>query len=135
MGITKSIYEDICRIRYISTDEFSKEWLGMNPSYYRSIKARGMEASTATLLVLMDKLHVQSCAHRANTDHQLLQRVADQYSALAHRVGEEVALRSTAAPAATAWVRSSLLKIINEINEQRLEREDHYYSVPLIIIC
>jgi hypothetical protein len=135
MGITQSIYEDICRIRYISTDEFSKEWLGMNPSYYRSIKARGMEASTAALLVLMDKLHAQSCAHRANTGHQLLQRVADQYTALAHRVGEEVARRSTAAPTATAWVRSTLVKIINELNEQRMDADQNPYRVPPIIIC
>ena len=135
MGITQSIYDDICRIRYISTDEFSTGWLGMNPSYYRSIKARGMEASTAALLVLMDKLHAQSCAHRASTSHQLLQRVADQYTALAYRVGEEVARRSTAAPAATAWVRSTLVKIINELNEQRMDADQNPYRVPPIIIC
>ncbi len=135
MGITQSIYEDICRIRYISTDEFSTEWLGMNPSYFRSIKARGMEASTKALLVLMDKLHTQSLVHRSNTRHELLLRVAGQYSALAQEVGQELALRSTAAPAATAWVRTTLLKIIMELNEQRLDKEANTYDVPPIIIC
>jgi hypothetical protein len=135
MGITQSIYEDICRIRYISTDEFSTEWLGMNPSYYRSIKARGLEASTKALLVLMDKLHAQSLAHKSNTRHELLLRVAGQYNALAHKVGQEVALRSTAASTTTEWVRNTLVKIITELNEQRMDAEANAYAVPPIIIC
>ena len=41
---TQSIYEKVSALSYISTDEFSTDWLGQSRSYNSSNKARGLEA-------------------------------------------------------------------------------------------
>ena len=135
MTFLEGIYPQVAAIRQISTDEFSKDFLGMGASYYRSMKARSLEPSTAVLVTLMERLGEQAIVMRGGKQHTLLLRVADKYEALGEEVGREIARRSLQHAQHSKWVRSTLLKIINEINEQRLKREDHYYSVPHIIIC
>ena len=44
MTFTQKIYEKVTELNYISTYEFSVDWLGQSRSYYLSNKARGIEA-------------------------------------------------------------------------------------------
>ena len=135
MTFLETIYPQVTAINHISTDEFSKDFLGMGASYYRSMKARQLDASASVLVTLMERLSEQAIVMRSGKQHTLLLRVADKYEALGEEVGREIARRSLQHAQHSKWLRSTLLKIINEINEQRLEREDHYYGVPPIIIC
>lgn len=136
MTFLEQIYPQVAAIRQISTDEFSKDFLGMAASYYRSMKARQIDASTSVLVTLMERLGEQAIVMRSGKPQTLLLRVADKYEALAVEVGHEIALRSLQQCQHSQWVKQTLLKIVNEINSDRHDESDQeHWSVPPIIIC
>lgn len=137
MTFLEGIYPQVAAIRQISTDEFSKDFLGMGASYYRSMKARGLDASTAVLVTLMSRLGEQAIVMRAGSPHSLLLRVADRYEALGEEVGREIARRSLQQVKHSKWVRETLQRIVNGVNGDREQQRDagRAWSAPPIIIC
>ena len=136
MTFLEGIYPQVAAIRQISTDEFSKDFLGMGPSYYRSMKARGLEPSTAVLVTLMSRLGEQAIVMRTGSPHSLLLRAAEKYEALGEEVGREIARRSLQQVTQSKWVRETLQRIVNGVNSDREQQRDAgRYSAPPIIIC
>lgn len=130
--LIERIYNQVADINYISQDEFSTEFCGTTKSYLRSMKTRQMEASTSVLMTLMETLHQRANAMRTgNNTHQVLQRAAAKYDALADEVGEEIAKRSLKQTEASKWVRDALVRIINTLNDEKSSKN---YSTPPIII-
>ena len=139
MTFIEGIYRKISDITYISTDTFSTEWLCQNPSYYRSLKSRKIDASTTSLVRLMSKLGEQAEVLRAGRPNTHLYRVASQYEAIGEEVGAEIARRSTKQAEGSLWARTTILRIVKTINEQKLASAKNNphdpYSDPPIIIC
>ena len=132
----EQVYEQIADIRYISTDDFSRDYLDKNPSYYRSLKSRHMEPSTSVLMTLMEHLGHQASVMRMGKSHQMLQRVAEKYEAIGEQVGREIAMRSLHQKEQSKWVRETLVRIINNISKEKDNSvDDSRYSAPAIIIC
>ena len=119
MTFTQTIYEKVSALSYISTDEFSTDWLGQSRSYYSSNKARGIEASNTALVKLMNKLTEHKAALERNAKHPFLIENAKRYEVLANLVGQEIANRSIKSNIANHAVKDMLVKIVAEINEQR----------------
>ena len=136
MTFLEQIYPQVAAIRQISTDEFSKDFLGMGASYYRSMKARNLNASTSVLVTLMERLGEQAIVMRSGKPQTLLLRVADRYEALGEEVGREIARRSLQQAQHSKWVRETLYRIVsNIINEREQEYDAGRWSAPPIIIC
>lgn len=132
----EQVYEQIADIRYISTDDFSRDYLNKNPSYYRSLKSRHMEPSTSVLMTLMEHLGHHASVMRMGKSHQMLQRLAEKYEAIGEQVGKEIAVRSFQQKKQSKWVRETLVRIINNINKEKENSvDDSRYSAPAIIIC
>jgi hypothetical protein len=119
MTFTENIYTKLNSLAHISTDEFSKDWLGQSRSYYSSNKARGIEASSTALVKLMNKLTDQKAVLEANARHPFLLESAKRYELLAKEVGKEIANRSLKANIANRVVKDMLIKIVTEINEHK----------------
>ena len=136
MTFLENIYPQVAAIRQISTDEFSKDFLGMGASYYRSMKARSLEPSTAVLVTLMERLGEQAIVMRSGKPQTLLLRVADRYEKLGEEVGQEIARRALMQAQHSKWVRETLYRIVNNINSEREhERDAGMWLAPPIIIC
>ena len=136
MTFLEKIYLQVAAIRQISTDEFSKDFLGMGASYYRSMKARGLEPSTVVLVTLMERLGQQAIVMRSGKAQTLLLRVAERYEAVGEEVGREIARRSLQQVQHSRWVRETLYRIVNNINSEREQQRDAgRWSAPPIIIC
>jgi hypothetical protein len=118
MIFTETIYQKITQLSYISTDEFSKEWLGQSRSYYSSNKARSIEASTSALVCLMNKLTDQQSIMSTRADHPLLLKTAIRYELIAKEVGKEIANRSIKLNIANSKVKNILYNIISELNDK-----------------
>jgi flagellar hook-basal body complex protein FliE len=125
--IIQRIFEEIQKTRPIHSDEFSTLWLLKSPSYYRSLKSRGMQPSNQVLLNLMEQLRKQSTLMR-DARHQVLLDVADKYERLADLCAKEIASRSVALEH-SQWVRDRIIAAVNEINATR----DEGYLPPIII--
>ncbi|MGC6452303.1 MAG: DUF6626 family protein [Candidatus Puniceispirillaceae bacterium] len=119
MTFTENIYAKIKNLAYLSTDEFSQSWLGQSRSYYSSNKARGIEASNAALMKLMNKLIEHKSMLEADTRNTFLLKSAEKYELLAREVGRELANRSLAADIASGPANVMLIKIFSELNEQK----------------
>ena len=119
MTFTEQIYNQVNNLGYVSSDEFSKYWLGQSRSYYSSNKARGIEASTTALVKLMNRLTEHKAALEQNTAHPFLIENAKRYEVLAKLVGQEIANRSIKSNIANRVVKDMLVKIVAETNEQR----------------
>ena len=119
MTFTEKIYHQLTDLTYVSTDEFSTEWLRQSRSYYSSNKARGIEASNTALVKLMNRLMEHKAALERNTTHPFLLENAKRYEVLAKLVGQEIANRSIKSNIANRAVKDMLVKIVAEINEQR----------------
>jgi hypothetical protein len=119
MTFTEDIYNKITALGFVSTDEFSMKWLGQSRSYYSSTKARGLDASTAALVKLMNKLMEHKNVLETNAKHPFIIESAKRYEALANEVGKEIANRSIKANIANGVVKDMLVKIVAEINETR----------------
>ena len=119
MTFTENIYHQLTDLIYISTDQFSTEWLGQSRSYYSSNKARGIEASSTALVKLMNRLTEHKAALEQNAKHPFFLENAERYEALAKLVGQEIANRSIKSNIANRVVKDMLVKIVTETNEQR----------------
>lgn len=136
MTFLEKIYPKVSAIKQISGDDFSKEFLGVSSSYYRSMKSRNIDASTGVLVTLMERLGQRAQAMRSGKAQPFLMLVADKYEALAVEVGHEIARRSLQQCQHSQWVKQTLLRIVNEINSDRHDESDQeHWSVPPIIIC
>lgn len=136
MTFLEKIFPKVSAIKQISGDDFSKEFLGVSSSYYRSMKSRNIDASTGVLVTLMERLGQRAQAMRSGKAQPFLMLVADKYEALAVEVGHEIARRSLQQCQHSQWVKQTLLKIVNEINGDRHDQSDQEnWSVPPIIIC
>jgi hypothetical protein len=136
MTFLEKIYLKVSAIKQISGDDFSKEFLGVSSSYYRSMKSRNIDASTGVLVTLMERLGQRAQAMRSGKAEPFLMLVGDKYEALAVEVGHEIARRSLHQCQHSQWVKQTLLKIVNEINSDRHDQNDQEnWSVPPIIIC
>ena len=130
--LIENIYYKTNEITPITMDQFSTQFCGTTKSYLRSMKARQIEASTSVLMTLMEALHQRANAMRTeNNTHQVLQRAAARYDALADEVGEEIAKRSLKQTEASKWVKDALIRIINSLNDEKSSKP---YSTPPIII-
>lgn len=126
------IYKKTVDIQYLTQDQFSLELCGCkHPSYLRSMKAKRTEASISVLLNLMEALHQRADAMRQGSSHSVLLNAAQKYDALANEVGKEIAKRSLKQNKASKWVRETLVRIINTLND---EKSSKTYSTPPIII-
>jgi hypothetical protein len=136
MTFLEGIYPQVSEIRQISTDEFSRDFLGMGASYYRSMKARQLEASTAVLVTLMERLGERAAVMRTGKQHSLLLRVAQRYETLGEEVGREIARRSLQQVQQSKWVKETLLRIVKNINEDfKADKTSDQRCAPPIIIC
>jgi hypothetical protein len=136
MTFLEGIYPQVAAIRQISTDEFSKDFLGMGASYYRSMKARQLNASTSVLVTLMERLGEQAIVMRTGSPHSLILRAAEKYEKLGEEVGREIARRSLQQVNQRKWVRETLYRIVNGVNADREQQRDAgRWSAPPIIIC
>ncbi len=127
----ETFYDKLVELDWVSTDEFSTQWLGRNKSYYRSLKARNMDASTRVLARLMDRIIEQGSRLSERSKRGALQSVATRYEALAEEVGTEIALRSLANEDVTHRVRDALLKIMQKEVGTVSSCADH---MPVVIL-
>jgi len=132
MTFIQDIYEQVSKRAHIGTDEFSTDWLGQSRSYYTSLKARNIEASTAALINLMNKLEQQEQMMRTG-NHQLLKTVAKEYSALLDKVALEIAKRSVKHNMATMRVREMVLKAVENVLESS-GAAVRVHNVPAIVM-
>lgn len=131
--LIERIYEQVNALAPLSQDAFSIQFCGsQNPSYLRSMKCRKLEGSTAVFMHLMEALHQHANQLRVGMPHPSLQRIADRYDALGVAVGKEIAKRALTQVKTSAWVRDTLVRLINAMNEDKGKTT---YDVPPIIIC
>jgi len=130
MTFIENIYKQVTHLTYLTTDDFSINWLQQSRSYYSSNKARGIEASTCVLVKLMNKLTEQKAKLEFNNknQHPFLLEGAKRYDELARQVGKEIANRSIKSNIANNVVKDMLVKIVAEVNEQR-----NPHPLPIII--
>ena len=130
MTFIENIYKQVSDLTYLSTDDFSINWLQQSRSYYSSNKTRGIEASTTVLVKLMNKLTEQKEKLEFNNKkkHMFYLTNANKYADLAKLVGREIASRSIKSNIANKRVKDLLVNIVTEINEQR-----NHNPLPIII--
>ena len=128
MTFTETIYNKIHNLNHINTDEFSVDWLGQSRSYYSANKARGLEASNAVIVQLMNKLTIHKQGIENRTDNPVLLKAANEYGNITNEIATEVAKRSVKANIANKQVKEILYKVVNEINHQA------FPSAPPILI-
>ena len=130
MTFIENIYKQVSDLTYLTTDEFSINWLQQSRSYYSSNKARGIEASTSVLVKLMNKLTEQktNLEFVNQNKHPFLLENAKRYDELAKLVGKEIAHRSIKSNLANKRVKDMLVNIVNEVNEK-----NNMQPLPIII--
>jgi hypothetical protein len=130
MTFIENIYKQVSDLTYLSTDDFSINWLQQSRSYYSSNKTRGIEASTTVLVKLMNKLTEQKEKLEFNNKkkHMFYLTNANKYDDLAKLVGREIASRSIKSNIANKRVKDLLVNIVTELNEQR-----NHNPLPIII--
>ena len=130
MTFIENIYKQVSDLTYLSTDDFSINWLQQSRSYYSSNKTRGIEASTTVLVKLMNKLTEQKEKLEFNNKkkHMFYLTNANKYNDLAKLVGREIASRSIKSNIANKRVKDLLVNIVTELNEQR-----NHNPLPIII--
>ena len=112
----EQVYEQIADIRYISTDEFSRNYLDKNPSYYRSIKSRHIAPSTGALICLLETIGKQMCIIKSGNTHPFMYSVAQRYEDLGIKVCEEIAKRISKKPICSVWTQEILTSVIYDAN-------------------
>jgi hypothetical protein len=79
MTFIEEIYTELTKRTPINTDNFSTDWLGQSRSYYTSIKSRHMEASSQSLVHLMNKLSYSPIFGQISGVFKLLPAPADRF--------------------------------------------------------
>ena len=93
MTFIEEVYIELTKRTPINTDQFSTDWLGQSRSYYTSIKSRNIDASSQSLIHLMNKLTLLQQSMSTGR-HELLKTTAHEHGKLCERIAAEVAQRS-----------------------------------------
>jgi hypothetical protein len=129
MTFIEEVYTELSKRTPIGTDEFSTEWLGQCRSYYTSIKARDIEASSRSLIHLLNKL--TSLQHSLSEGkHDLLKAVARDHGVLCKKIAEELAKRSYIQNIADMRSKHLVLSAV----EGLLERKQIHDVMPVLIL-
>ena len=129
MTFIEEVYTELSKRTPIGTDEFSTEWLGQCRSYYTSIKARDIEASSRSLIHLLNKL--TSLQHSLSEGkHDLLKTVARDHGVLCKKIAEELAKRSYIQNIADMRSKHLVLSAVEDL----LERKQIHDVMPVLIL-
>ena len=77
-----------------SSEQFSTDYLGKSKSYYRAMKAQGLEANNAMLITLVNNLNI----HRVMFENKCSSEMSSRYEkwkVIENEVSNELALRAT----------------------------------------
>lgn len=129
MTFIEEVYIELCKRTPIGTDQFSTEWLGQCRSYYTSIKSRKIDASSRSLIHLLNKLTLLQQSMSENK-HDLLKAVARDHGRLCEKIAVELAQRSYKQD--LACMRSQ--KLVLTAVEGFLERKQVYEVMPVLIL-
>lgn len=114
MTFIEQVYTELTKRTPINTDDFSKDWLGQSRSYYTSIKSRNMQASSQSLLHLMNKLTLLQQS-MTSQQHQLLRTTGVAHGVLCERIAVELAQRSCSKLVADLPVRRMIFAAFNDL--------------------
>ena len=128
MTFIEEIYTELTKRTPINTDNFSTDWLGQSRSYYTSIKSRHIEASSQSLVHLMNKLILLQAAMSVGR-HDLLRTTALEHGQLCERIAAELAQRSCGKLVAEVPVRRMIWAAMNAV----LGRAE-MSTMPLLIL-
>lgn len=129
MTFIEEVYTELSKRTPIGTDDFSTEWLGQCRSYYTSIKSRNIDASSRSLIHLLNKLTLLQ--HSMSQDkHDLLKAVARDHGRLCEKIAAELAQRSYKKDLACMRTRKLVLAAV----EGLLERKQVYEVTPVLIL-
>ena len=129
MKFIEEVYTELCKRTPIGTDEFSTEWLGQCRSYYTSIKARDIEASSRALIHLLNKLTSLQYSMSEN-QHDLLKAVARDHGVLCRKIADELARRSYKENIADMRSKYLVLSAI----EGLLEKKQLHDAMPVLFL-
>jgi hypothetical protein len=129
MTFIEEVYTELCKRTPIGTDEFSTEWLGQCRSYYTSIKARDIEASSKALIHLLNKLTSLQYSMSEN-QHDLLKAVARDHGVLCRKIADELARRSYKENIANMRSKYLVLSAI----EGLLEKKQLHDAMPVLFL-
>jgi hypothetical protein len=91
----ENTYEKMKTERIVtSSEQFSTHYLGKSKSYYRAIKAQGLEANNAMLITLVNNLNI----HRVMFENKCSSEMSSRYEkwkVIENEVSNELALRAT----------------------------------------
>lgn len=129
MTFIEEVYTELCKRTPIGTDEFSTEWLGQCRSYYTSLKARDIEASSRSLIHLLNKLtSLQNSMSEGK--HELLKAVARDHGVLCRKIAYELARRSYKENIADMRSKYLVLSAI----EGLLEKKQLHDAMPVLFL-
>jgi hypothetical protein len=114
MTFIEEVYTELTKRTPINTDNFSTDWLGQSRSYYTSIKSRRIDASSQSLVHLMNKLHLLQEAMSVGR-HDLLRSTAHEHGQLCERIAAELAQRSCAKNVADLPVRRMIWTAMGDL--------------------
>lgn len=129
MTFIEEVYTELYKRTPIGTDEFSTEWLGQCRSYYTSIKARDIEASSRALIHLLNKLTSLQYSMSEN-QHNLLKAVARDHGVLCRKIADELARRSYKENIADMRSKYLVLSAI----EGLLEKKQLHDAMPVLFL-
>lgn len=101
-----------------SSEHFSTDFLGKSKSYYRAMKAQGMEASNAMLTKLANELNTRRTMFEQRCT-QDLSFYYDKWRAVEDDVAKELALRATDRGAINNHALHSVLSVIQQLVAER----------------
>ena len=101
-----------------STEQFSTDFLGKSKSYFRAIKAQGLEANNNLLTHLANEL---------NTRRELFEKVGgaeisfyyDRWRAIEKDIAEELVLRATDRGCINKYALNSVLNAVQTLIKER----------------
>jgi hypothetical protein len=129
MTFIEEVYIELCKRTPIGTDQFSTEWLGQCRSYYTSLKSRNIDASSRSLIHLLNKLTLLQQSMSEN-QHNLLKAVARDHGRLCEKIAAELAQRSYKQDLACMRAQKLVLAAV----ERLLERKQMYEVMPVLIL-
>ena len=133
MNLLENIYTQLTQINPISTEEFSQDYLGKSTSYYRVLKHQNSEPTNFVLEHLGYCLHQQAIVH-SSSKHPFLMKQAKRFDELAHQVTAELASRQIKAQEKQSkWIRNTIRKTVEKMNDERLNPQSNIYGTPPIV--
>ena len=91
----ENTYEKMKTERIVtSSEQFSTDYLGKSKSYYRAMKAQGLEANNAMLITLVNNLNIQRVMFENKCSSEMSSRY-EKWKVIENEVSNELALRAT----------------------------------------